>query len=153
MTKTNGLAVRWAMALLLSGASAVAATAQDTDRSGDITSLGDCEGCVFRDRDFSERRLMGLNLEGADLSGIAFDRAGLGIAVFDDAVLERVSFDGADLRGASFVGTRLVDVTFVDADLRGAVFEGAILDGTDLQPALLCNTQMPDDSMENSDCG
>jgi hypothetical protein len=36
--------------------------------------------------------------------------------------------------------------------LRGAVFEGATLDNTDLQPALLCNTQMPDDLMDNSDC-
>ncbi len=145
-------ALRLAVTGFMICATALAADAQENDRSGDVKPLGDCEGCTFDSLGFSDRKLMGIDLAAAQLSDIAFDRAGLGIAIFDGARLEDVGFDGADLRGASFVGARLTAVTFVDADLRGAVFEGAILDRTDLQPARLCNTQMPDDEMDNSDC-
>ncbi|OSP52873.1 pentapeptide repeat-containing protein [Pseudoruegeria sp. SK021] len=130
----------------------VAAGAQETDRTEDMRGLGNCQGCVFEGHDFSGQRLMGIDLGESKLSDIHFDRAGLGIAIFDGAKLASISFDGADLRGASFVGARLVDVTFENADLRGAVFEGAFLERTDLQSALLCTTQMPDDEMDNSDC-
>lgn len=144
-----------ALAVTAAGAAilwTVGAWAQEADRTADMRGLGDCRGCVFDGQDFSDRRLMAIDLGGARLTSTAFDGAGLGIAVFDDAHLIAVSFDGADLRGASFVDARLTDVTFAGADLRGAVFEGAILERTDLQPARLCNTQMPDDEMDNSDC-
>jgi uncharacterized protein YjbI with pentapeptide repeats len=131
---------------------ALPATAQDGDVSSEMRPLGNCQGCLVEAQDFSDRKLMGIDLGEAQLTATAFDRAGLGIAIFDGAVLTDVSFDGAGLRGASFVGARLTGVTFDGADLRGAVFEGAILERTDLAPALLCNTQMPDDEMENSDC-
>lgn len=133
-------------------ASPFAALAQDSDRLGDIKALGNCAGCTFDAQDFSDRSLMGLDLEGARLSGIAFDRAALSIAIFDGATLEDVTFTDANLRGASFVGARLTNVRFDRADLRGAVFEGAILNGTDLETGLLCNTQLPDDMMDNSEC-
>ena len=128
------------------------AAAQAVDRSAEMRPLGDCAGCVVEGQDLADRKLMGIDLGGAQLSGVRFDRAALGLAIFEGARLSGVSFDGAGLRGASFVGARLVDVTFAGADLRGAVFEGAVLERTDLQPAALCNTQMPDDAMDNSDC-
>ena len=131
---------------------AVAGEAQEPDRTQDMRVVGNCRGCVFDGRDFSGQSLMGIDLGAARLTATGFERAALGIAVFDGATLTDVSFDGANLRGASFVGARLVDVSFSGTDLSGAVFEGAILERTDLQPALLCNTQMPDDEMENSDC-
>lgn len=127
---------------------ALPATAQNVE----MRPLGNCQGCAVEGQDFSDRKLTGIDLGESRLTAIDFDRAGLGIAIFDGAVLTDVSFDGAAMRGASFVGARLTDVTFVGADLRGAVLEGAILERTDLAPALLCNTQMPDDEMENSDC-
>ena len=138
--------------LAVAACTALAAPAQEGDRSDDVKPLGNCEGCVFADRDFSDRKLMGIDLAATQLSAISFARSGLGVAIFDNATLTDVSFDGATLRGASFVGADLTGVTFVGADLSGAVFEGAILEGTDLQPAVLCNTQMPDDEFDNSDC-
>ena len=137
---------------ILAIASTLAVNAQEGDRDADVKALGDCEGCVFDGQDFSERRMMGVNFASAQLSDIVFDRAAMNIAIFDGASLRGVSFDGTDLKGASFVGARLEDVSFDGADLRGAVFEGAILDRTDLQAARLCNTQIPDDIMDNSDC-
>lgn len=140
---------RFAVAAMLF---AVPATAQDIEGSNEMRSLGNCQGCAVEAQDFSDRRLTGIDLGEARLTAIAFDRASLDLAIFDGAVLTDVSFDGANLRGASFVGARLTGVTFAGADLRGAVFDRAILERTDLASARLCNTQMPDDEMENSDC-
>ncbi|WP_138933120.1 pentapeptide repeat-containing protein [Roseovarius arcticus] len=144
------------LGLMIAGMLTLAATyaldAQGLDRSADVKMLGDCEGCVFDKQDFSERKLMGVNLASAQLSNIVFDRAAMNFVIFDGASLRNVSFVGADLSGASFVGSRLIDVTFDGADLKGAVFEGAILERTNLQLARLCNTQIPGDILENSDC-
>ena len=131
---------------------ATLAAAQEPDRTSEMRGLGKCADCVFEERDFSDHRLMGVDLSGARLTRTLFRDAALGIAVFDGAILTGVDFAGADLRGASFVGARLVDVSFAGADLKGAVFEGAMLERTDLQPGLLCTTQMPDDAMDNSEC-
>ena len=131
---------------------AAAATSQAADRTADMRMLGDCRSCEFDGRDFTGHRLKGVDLSEARLTRTLFRRAALGIAVFDGATLTDVSFEGADLRGASFVGARLVDVTFADANLKGAIFEGAILKQTDLQLGQLCNTQMPDDAMDNTGC-
>jgi len=137
---------------ILTVASTLAVYAQSLDRSGDVKALGNCEGCIFDAQDFSGRRLMGINFASAELSNILFEGAAMNIAIFDGASLRGVSFVGTNLSGASFVGSRLIDVTFDGADLNGAVFEGAILELTDLQSARLCNTQIPGDIMDNSDC-
>jgi len=129
-----------------------AALAQTADRSADVKMMDVCAECIFDGADFADRKLMGIKFVSARLSDVVFDRAPLNIAVFDGAVLRGVSFDGADLKGASFVGTRLFDVTFEGADLGGAVFEGAVLEQTDLRSGRLCNTQVPGDVMDNSDC-
>jgi uncharacterized protein YjbI with pentapeptide repeats len=145
-------ALRVAVASTLITGAAFAALAQDGNRSADVKTLGNCAGCTFDAQDFSDRPLRGLDLEDAKLSGIAFDRSALAFAIFDGATLDHVTFADSDLRGASFVGARLTNVTFDRANLRGAVFEGAILDGTELETGLLCNTQMPDDKLDNSEC-
>jgi len=129
-----------------------AAIAQSADRVADVKTMGTCSGCVLEGQGFTERRLMGIKFASATLTNMNFSGASMNIAVFDDAVLRDVNFDGADLKGASFVGTRLENVTFDGADLSGAVFEGAVLLDTDLQRGRLCNTQLPDDIMDESDC-
>lgn len=139
-------------AFVLALASGVAAHAQEEDRSGDVKALGNCEGCVFENKDFSGQRLTGIDLSTAQLSNVILDNAALNIAVFDGAILRDVSFVGSNLKGASFVGARLENVIFDNANLTAAVFDDAILDGTDLQAAVLCNTQIPGDLMDRSDC-
>lgn len=131
---------------------ALTAVAQEGDRLADVRVLGNCKDCVFEGQSFSDRKLTGINFVSAQLSDISFDRTAMNIAIFEGADLRGVSFIDTDLSGASFVGTRLEDVTFDGADLRGAIFEGAILVRTDMQAARLCNTQLPDDVMDNSDC-
>lgn len=126
--------------------------AQDASDAEQIRKLGKCRGCSFAGLNVSERVLYGLDLKDSTLRGVAFDGADLSLAIFANAVLENVSFAGADLSGANFAQTRLVNVTFLGADLRAAVFEGAILEETDLSAGRLCNTQMPDDSTDNSGC-
>lgn len=133
-------------------ASALGLQAQEIDWAANIKSLGNCEGCVVDGQDFSDRRLSAINFASAQLDNIAFENAAMSIAIFDGAILTGVSFDGANLGGTSFVGTRFEDVTFVGANLNGAVFEDAIFERTDLGPALLCNTQISGDVMDNSDC-
>lgn len=140
------------IAAILAVATAYSVFAQSSDRSGDVKRLGNCQGCVFDGQDFSERKLMGINLASAQLSNTVFDHAAMNIAIFDGASLRGVSFVGSDLSGASFVGAQLENVTFDGADLSGAVFEGATLERTDLKVARLCNTQVPGDVMDSSDC-
>lgn len=137
---------------MLIGALPGAPLAQSPDLPAQIKPMGQCHDCAIATADMTERALMGVDLARATITDVRFDRAELTISIFNAARLERVSFADADLRGASFVGARLVDVNFAGADLRGAVFEGAVLERTDLSAALLCNTQMPDDEMDNTHC-
>jgi uncharacterized protein YjbI with pentapeptide repeats len=152
MGPTDRLCVPAIGGIFFTLAFALAAVAQEGDRLADVRVLGNCKDCVFDGQDFSDRRLTGINFVTTQLSDISFDRTAMNIAIFDGADLRGVSFIDTDLSGASFVGTRLEDVTFNGADLRGAVFEGAIQVRTDMQMVRLCNTQLPDDIMDNSDC-
>lgn len=128
------------------------AAAQEAGDQDQLRMLGQCQGCNFEDLDVSDQRMTGVDLTDATFLNVAFLRSGLNIAIFDYAVLENVSFASADMNGVSFRGARLTNVSFDDAELRGAVFEDATLIDTDLQAGRLCNTQMPDETMDNSDC-
>lgn len=127
-------------------------TAQETSDQNQLRMLGQCSGCSLEGLDLSGRRMTGVDLSEATLRNVDFSGTRLNIAVFNNAVLENVAFVSADLRGATFVGARMINVSFEGADLRGAVFESAVLESTDLQAGQLCNTQMTDDTMENSNC-
>lgn len=153
MTYPGSIPRRSAFGACLSFALAAGpSVAQDASDAEQIRKLGKCRECSFEGLNLSGRVLYGLDLRGATLQGVTFDGADLSLAIFGNAVLENVSFDGADLSGANFVRARLVNVTFLGADLGAAVFEGAILEETDLSAGRLCNTQMPDDSTDNSGC-
>lgn len=122
---------------------------------GDITQmrkLGQCQRCSFQNLDMADRNLTALDLTQAQLRDVDFSNAELDIAIFDYAVLENVSFASADLGGASFRGARLINVDFSGAEMGAAVLEDASVEGTDLQAGTLCNTQMPNETMDNSDC-
>ena len=135
--------------VMLSFGMASAQQAGDTDQ---LRTLGQCRGCSFEKLELNGRRMMGVNLTEARFRDVDFSQTGMNIAIFDFAVLENVSFASADLNGVSFRGARLINFSFENADLRGAVFEDATVEGTDLQAGHLCNTQMPNETMDNSDC-
>ena len=137
-----------AFVALLTAQSVIQASA-DQDR---LRMMGQCQGCSFKGIDLSDANLMGVNLKEANLDSVNFDGAELRIAIFDYAILENVSFQGADLAGASFRGARLLNVSFEGADLQAAVFEDAQLVETDLMTGVLCNTQMPEEVTDNSEC-
>jgi len=77
---------------------------------------------VGNGRDFVDRNLSGVNLEGLDLKGDNFERANL---------------TGANLRGAYLRGTVLEEATLVDADLTGAILRDTWLQEADLSGANL----------------
>ena len=74
--------------------------------------------------------ILGLSMEGADLSGTAMQRIRLG-----DVDMGGCRFDGCDMRGAELCGCR--GCSFRGADLRGAVFELCDLGGADFTGAAI----------------
>jgi uncharacterized protein YjbI with pentapeptide repeats len=76
---------------------------------------------------FAKNRLVGIILEGTNLTGANFERA----------ILQRASFSAANLRGANFKGANLAKADLKGADFRGAVMRGADLSGADLRWANL----------------
>lgn len=150
--KQTNVASGSAMAALLLAFSTLNLSAQEASDASQLRMLGQCRGCGFEGLDLTERKLTGVDLTESTLRGVDFAGANLSIALFDFAVIQDVSFVGADLGGASFRAARLVNVTFEGADLRAAVFEDAILEETDIMAGRLCNTQMPNESTDNSDC-
>ena len=90
-------------------------------------SLGDCNGCDFRDAD----------LGGADLSEGSYQGAS-----FREANLRGANLEEADVSGASFRDACLVDANLFGANIDGAHFGGAIF----------CNTIGPQGQINNSGC-
>jgi uncharacterized protein YjbI with pentapeptide repeats len=129
-----------------------AAMADGKDERASLKMLGSCPGCSFETLDLEGRKLVALDVRRSTFTNVSFEDAEMNLAIFDDAILKNVSFASADLGGASFSGARMTNVTFDGAEMTAAVFEDAILIDTNLQAGLLCNTQMPDQSMDNSDC-
>ena len=109
-------------------------------------------------KNFSAKRLMGVDFSGQDLSE----------ADFSGATLNGCQFVGSTLRSASFVSVRGMGCNFDDADLTDAQFEGArfmastfrdsIIAGSDLDEASLmgCDlsgaiNEVADDDVEDDD--
>jgi len=142
-------------AVAVFGSAAVSAGLASAQSAGDedqLRMVGQCHGCRFENLDVTGERMAGLDLTEATIRNMNFSHTALTIAIFDFAVLENVSFAAADLSGASFRGAHLINVSFEDTDLRGAVFEDAALEETELQAGHLCNTRMPDETLDNSNC-
>ena len=109
-------------------------------------------------KNFSAKRLMGIDFSGQDLSK----------ADFSGATLNGCQFVGSTLRSASFVSVRGMGCNFDDADLTDAQFEGArfmastfrdsIIAGSDLDEATLMGCDLSgainaaaDDDVEEDD--
>ncbi len=94
----------------------------------------------------------GVNLEGADFSGGAFE----GVS-FQQSILRQANFDGCQLRDASFFDADLSGASFKGADLRGANFELANIRDADFTNADLSGayigstTKMAGISIQGSD--
>ena len=87
-----------------------------------------------------------------DCDGCDFRRADLGNGDLSDGSFQGASFRESNLRGAFLALGDFSGASFRDACLAGADFFEAIIDGADFRGAILCNTLMPDDTVDNSGC-
>lgn len=110
------------------------------------------EGCSATPAGCAGDDLKYVTAPDADLPGRDFSGADLQGADFSGADLSGADFSGADLSGALFVGADLTGATFDGAVVEGAVFDGATVDAGALEPALRCQTVMPDGELDNSFC-
>jgi uncharacterized protein YjbI with pentapeptide repeats len=98
------------------------ASAFDPDDLKALETTNSCVRCDLREADLSGAELMYANLFRTNLSG---------------ANLTDASLEGAEL---------------FNANLSGATLKGSNLSGAKLKGAILCNTTMPDGSVDNSGC-
>lgn len=112
---------------------------------GTLECASPSDGKSFRDCD-----LAGENIKNCD--GCDFRRADLGNADLSDRSYQGASFRESNLRGAFLAITDFSGASFRDACLAGADFFEAIIDGADFRGAILCNTLLPDDTVDNSGC-
>jgi len=97
-------------------------------------------------KNYSAKRLMGLDFSGQDLTEANFSSATLNGCQFVGATLHSASFvsvramgcnfDNADLTDAQFEGARFMASTFRDATIAGSDLEEASLMGCDLSGAI-----------------
>jgi uncharacterized protein YjbI with pentapeptide repeats len=117
--------------------------------------------------DFSDASLQFANLGNSNLNGALFQNADLESAFMGNTVawggyfrhanLSQANLSGADLRFAilsyaSLEGARLNNTILSGAILEHANLRAANLQNTSLEGVFLCNTTMPDGSVENRDC-
>jgi hypothetical protein len=100
----------------------------------------DLAGADLRQVNFERARLRGAVLRDARLDGAFLQRSDLREANLTDAVAPSVRLDDAKLHGAIFAGANLRGATLDDADVRKAKFDAAqladtFLRGTDLRRA------------------
>jgi uncharacterized protein YjbI with pentapeptide repeats len=121
----------------------------------DLQALNDnyiCIRCDLSGANLKEAILIGVNLTGTNLSGADLSLTNMASVNLSGANLSRanlilahmgwVNLSGANLRGADLLG----------ADLRWANLLGADLSGSTIAQAILCNTTMPDGSVNYSNC-
>jgi uncharacterized protein YjbI with pentapeptide repeats len=108
-------------------------------KSGQFVNASHCDfrglGLLFK----------GLNLSGAQLSGVLFDiqnkqNSDLSGVNFSNATLVSTSFKGANLKNANFSNADVCYADFSGADLTGALLDKA----KNVNLALFCKATMPD---------
>ncbi|QQP88164.1 pentapeptide repeat-containing protein [Skermanella sp. TT6] len=119
-------------------------------------------GIGLRGANLSGANLTGANLAGSHLFGINLSGAflykiNLSGASLIEADLSKAALDGADLSEADLVGANLREARLYMANLSGADLSEADLTGArlrdvNLETVTLCNTIMPDGTLNNRDC-
>lgn len=92
-------------------------------------------------KNFSAKRLMGVDFSGQDLSE----------ADFSGATLNGCQFVGSTLRSASFVSVRGMGCNFDDADLTDAQFEGARFMASTFRDAIIAGSDLEEASLMGCD--
>ncbi|WP_182869727.1 pentapeptide repeat-containing protein [Rhodopirellula sp. JC639] len=92
---------------------------------------------LIRQRDFSDRDLLGLQASGLELANLNAVNALLRNADLRKTALRGADFRGANLSNAHLQSADLREANFRGADLEGADFSGADLRGADLRDASL----------------
>ena len=109
-------------------------------------------------KNYSAKRLMGVDFSGQDLTEADFSSATLNGCQFVGSTLRSASFvsvramgcnfDGADVTDAQFEGARFMASTFRDAIIAGSDLEEASLMGCDLSGAI---NEAADDGVDDDD--
>lgn len=102
----------------------------------------DFAGCMLdkaylRRVEFIGCRLIGLQVNDADLEDIRFSRCNARLARFWTSSCKATRFEHCALQEASFDGSNLAGAVFFKCDLSGADFRNAKLKGTDLRGSTL----------------
>ena len=129
-----------------------------------LRSTNSCIGCDFTavvyatGQKMDDQSLGAVNLTSANLSGLMLrqtnlfgatlvmtdlSNSNLANASLGKANLTKADLTGVNLSGAGLRGTNLTGANLTNASLNSAV---------DISGAILCNTTMPDGSINNSDC-
>ena len=88
-------------------------------------------------KNFADKRLMGVNFSGQDLTESDFSGAKLQGCSFVGTMLHSANFSSVSAMGCNFDDSDLTDAQFVGAKFIGSTFRGAIIAGSDINEASL----------------
>jgi uncharacterized protein YjbI with pentapeptide repeats len=105
---------------------------------GAVLAGAQAQGAVFKETSLAGADLSGAQLDGADLSGARLREANL-----EGAQLSGARLTGADLSGARLAGARLAGADLSRADLNDATLDGVDLTGANLKEAAVPPELLP----------
>ncbi|HET8807324.1 MAG TPA: pentapeptide repeat-containing protein [Methylophaga sp.] len=121
-----------------------------------------CHHCTLNEAPLADHDLQGADMSESNLKGINLQNSQLQGAWFTHSEMHGANLEGAQLQGALMDYTHLVDANLRNAnldgaqmifsDLSGADLTGASMEGTSVRGIVLCDTTMPDGSIDNSGC-
>ena len=122
---------------------------EDPFSTGQATNL---EAANLRDANLSGVGLQRANLRRSNLRGANLVNADLVDADIAVADLTNANLANADLTDVALIGANLTNADLTNADLTGADLSNADLTNADLTGAILCQTTMPDGSINQDRC-
>lgn len=96
---------------------------------------------VFRECEFKDMDLSGMNLHNMDFTLSSFQNVNLERVNFENCSVENALFDGNSLHGANFQNANMKTAAFRGCDMRECNFKGANLYGAVLEHAKLDDIQ------------
>lgn len=146
---------------MVAGSLAIGIPAAADHQCSHLTTGGDYVSCTYDGQNLSGVVLGGADFRNSTFVGTNLSRARLNGAVFRDSDLENANLSAIAASGVDILDSSLVGASFTNAVLNGAKFGGSdMTDATLLgatgtiyfQTAILCNTTMPDGTVDNSGC-
>ena len=97
----------------------------------DLSNTDFSAGSIHR-VEFSDSKILGLNLSDTSLGNVLFHNCNANLISFGYSKLKQVQFDSCSLRNADYFESKFNKVAFKECDLNEANFEGTPLKGIDL---------------------